>query len=360
MSNIKTLLSKEIELPFKNWDSQKYYFFQQMSILLDAKLDIKTAFRVLIKSTKKEAILIQYNQVLAELIGGKPLSDCLHKLNYFSTLDIHFIKIGEETGDLLFVFNHLKLFYQQRIKQRALIRTALGYPILVILITFSALLFMTNFVVPMFETLLIQTGGKLPAITQGVLMVSKIARTYWWFVILLFSILGILHLRYKNNLAYQDFIHLILIKVPYFGSLYKKVIILRFFIVLHLCIERKTTLTKALNLAIVSIKVPQYSNRLKLANEQVIKGVPLSIALENTSIFDERSLAFIKVGEEVNKLGSMCNTIINTTNDEIESQIKLLNQLIEPLLILFLGTIVGIILISMYLPLFELSRNFGV
>jgi type IV pilus assembly protein PilC len=278
----------------------------------------------------------------------------------FSPYEFYSIEIGEETGTLNTVVKYLVSYYARVIEQKRKIISAFSYPVLVLLTAFGALSFMLGFVVPMFEEIFTRYGHDLPWITQIVVSISRYF-TDNGLMIVFIAIIFVIFIFYllklpvvKKNLSF------VLLKIPYFGELLQKIILLRFCTAFELLSKAHTPLSESLELLQKMITFYPIAISFEGIKQNIRKGESLYNSMKLYPIYDKRMLSLIRVAEQVNRLDQTFETLKEQYTEEINYKTTMMGNVLEPVLIILVGSIVGLILISMYLPIFEFSSSVSV
>lgn len=352
-------LTKDYTLFSSFGDKQKEAFYHELGILLHAGIDFKAAFDMLIgqqQSKKNQAIL---TEVQTAVVQGSSLSLAMQQHKQFTPYEYHSVQIGEETGKIALVLQDLALFFRKRLKQRRQITGALTYPAIVMLTSFGAIFFMMNFIVPMFADIFQRSGNSLPPITQLIVSVSTASRNYAPLILLALVAVGLwLYVR-RNHTWNRKWIALFMLHLPVFGVMVRKVYLARFCNSMALLTGAKIPLIRALQLCRQMVGFYPIEQSLIQVEDRVMHGYPLHASLSEFSIYDKKLISLVKVGEEVNQLADFFGKVADQYNDEVEYQSATIASLLEPLIIIFLGLFVGLILIAMYLPMFQMGDMFG-
>ena len=359
-TNFWSILNKDISFSGKKLsDKLKESFYLELSILLTAGVDIKAALELLGGQQRKQKYKVLFNSIKEQIISGSSLSEATKYSGYFTAYEYYSLRIGEETGKLAQVLSDLANYFNRKIKQRRQLIQALSYPVIVLVTSFGAVAFMISFIVPMFSDVFKRFGGELPYITKVIISLSAFLRQYSW--LLLFVVFSsILSIRFvKNRDWFQHYSSWFLLKLPIMGTIIRKVYLSRLSSSFGLLISSKVPLLQAIQLVEQMIQFYPISQSLKQIEEDALHGVSLYKSMEKHSIYDARMLALIKVGEEVNKLDFFFYNLASQYNEEVEYQSSVMSSALEPFIIIFLGAVVGIILLAMYLPLFQLSTSIG-
>lgn len=351
--NFKT---KEFSLSKKLSDKKKEVFYRELGMLLKSGVDFKKALEIMGNQahSKLESSLIL--DIKDKVVHGKSIYESMMSTGQFSAYEYYSVQIGEETRRLESVLAELQKFFNRKIQMRRQIVSVLTYPAIVMLVTISVLYFMLNKVVPMFSSVFKQFGSELPKSTQIILKISNHSGTIF---ILFFAIIGglmLLHYTMKEKSKYRDFTSKLVLKIPYFGNLIRKIYISRFCQSMNLLIGAKTTLLSSLSLTSKMIGFYPIEQSIEQIKEDITKGVSLSDSLKKHSIYERKMVSMIEVAEQVNELDTMFERLTEQYNEEINHQTKMIGVVLEPMIIIFIGIIVGVIMISMYAPMFDLSK----
>jgi len=362
---VKPNITKSIldyELPFFSYrfnNRSREAFYIELSTLFSSGLDIKSSFELLIseRKSKKEKELLQ--AVLGNLLQGSSLSESMSLTNQFSAYEYYSVKIGEESGKLATVLAQLAEFFIAKSKHRRKVIAALSYPVMILMAAIGAVTFMLSFIVPMFKDVFNRFGNDLPQLTKLVIELSE-AFSESFYIILFITIVTIGLFIYSRKFERSRRIYSkVISKLPVIGKLIATVHLSTFCSSMSLLIGAKVPLLTALDL--LQKMVPYYpiTDSLKSMHNKILFGESLHSSMASFSIYDRKMLALIKVGEEVNKLDYFFNQLSLQYNNDLEHQTTLLSTFLEPLIIVLLGVVVAIILIAMYLPMFQMSSQIG-
>ncbi|MBN2833696.1 MAG: type II secretion system F family protein [Candidatus Delongbacteria bacterium] len=339
-------------------DKIKESFFSDLGMLINSGIDIKTSLEIIIDENKKSKNLHIYESIRKDLINGKSLSESINKTNKFSKYEYYNLKIGEESGQLNRVLLELSKYYNDKITQKRQLVNALSYPILVLVVAIVVVIFMMNVIVPMFRDVFSRFNSELPYLTTVVIQCSDFLTNNLFFIFIgIFALAVFVYYYHKKN-WFRRILSQTLLKVPLIGNLVNKIYLSRFCHSMSLLISTKVPLLDALDLVKNMISFYPYEIASSHLKADILSGKPLHQSMKNHSIFDSRTISLVKVAEEVNQLDVIFNKLYLQYSEENKHKIAMLNSVLEPLLIIFVGILVGIILISMYLPLFQLSSSF--
>jgi type IV pilus assembly protein PilC len=365
IKQIKKEKGKSFELKFdsngktfskKLTDKKKEIFYRELGMLLKAGVDFKKALEILSyqSGSKFEKQLIL--DIKDKVVHGKSIYEALMRSGQFSPYEYYSIQIGEETRKLEEVLAELQKYFNRKIQMRRQIISVLTYPAIVMLVTVSVLYFMLNKVVPMFSSVFKQFGSELPKSTQIIIKLSNYSGTL--FLLLFIFIVGFIvsHHLLKNKDGYRRATSNLVLKIPYFGKLIQKIYLARFCQSMNLLITSKTTLLNSLSLTSKMIRFYPIEKSIEEIKSDVTKGISISDSMKKHPVFENKMVSMIEVAEQINQLDTMFERLTEQYNEDINHQTKMIGVVLEPLIIIFIGVIVGIIMISMYAPMFDLSK----
>lgn len=358
--DLMAFLNKDIQL-FGNGqlsDKKKEEFYLEFSTLLLSGIDIRTAFDLILVDQKKEKTGRIFLAIKEDVVQGATLSQAVQASNKFSAYEYQSIRIGEETGKLDEILRELALYYKSKISQRRKIISALTYPCIVLFTSIGAVFFMLKFVVPMFADVFTRFGGELPWITAAILKASNfIDSTIGWFLLFLITIVVFTYTQ-RNKLWYRKWSSRIILKIPIAGELIRKIHLARFANTMRLLVSTNTPLLYAIQLIGQMTDFYPVQESLRKTEQSIMRGESLHESLATFDFYPSKIIQLIRVGEEVNRLSFFFEKIANQLTEEIEYKTSTISTVLEPLIIIFLGLVVGVILIAMYLPMFQMSNSF--
>ena len=356
----KGLLNRDISLSATRLsDKQKEALYLELGTMIAAGVDIKAALDLVEEEQKKEKHAAIIRNIKAQVVNGSSFSESLRDSGHFTPYEYHSIQIGEEIGQLSPVLQELATYFTQKLKQRRQFVSALSYPLLVLFTSLGAVGFMLYFIVPMFSDVFKRFGGELPYITQLIIDLSQGLGDYLLIILLIVGGIAALLVTVSTKTWFMRISSRLLIRVPIFGSVYAGIHLARFCSSMTLLIGAQVPLMRAIQLVGQMISFYPIRSALFQVEQDIMAGKSLHQSLSQFSIFDSRLVALVKVGEEVNQLSTFFGKLSTHYSEEVEHKTSLLSTFMEPLMIIFLGLVVGFILIAMYLPMFQLSTSIG-
>lgn len=339
-------------------DKKKEYLYLELSSLLQAGIDLKSSLELITTDQKRGKDKDLFVQIQQLILNGSSFSQALKQTGKFSMYEIFSIQIGEETGKQIEILKDLAMFYQNKMKQRRKIIAAATYPCMVLLTSLGAVFFMLKFVVPMFGDVFLRFGGELPWITAKIITISEWLESYFYFYLTFIIACIALVFAFRNSEGFRKISSQITLKLPVIGNLVQKIYLARFCNSMRLLISARLPLLQAISLTRQMITYyPIEKSLFKIENE-ILKGNSLNQSLQRFKIYPSKMVMLIKVGEETNQLDYFFGKLSEQYIEEVEYRTSTISSLMEPLIIILLGFIVGIILIAMYLPLFKMSNSF--
>jgi type IV pilus assembly protein PilC len=358
--NIQALVAlskRDIKLFPGIGDKNKERFYAEIGTLLTAGVDLQTVLDLSTnnRQEKKDKLRKIYNSITNDMSKGLGLAKAMENTKEFNNFDCYSILIGESTGELATIFNKLSAYYNKKIVQRRKTLSALSYPLIVLCTTVMAVLFMLKFVVPMFANTLQQFGGELPGLTKLVIALSDKIGSYFWLFIAVILTGIIVYKRNADKEPVKRILSAIILKIPYVGVVVKKTHLLYFSQAMELLLAARVSLVESIQLTQKMLTFYPLYNALDAIQQDVMKGSFFYESIAKQTFFDNNMITLIKIGEEVNQLDKMFLQLSKQYEAELEYRSGILVSFLEPLMILLLAVVIGVILISMYLPMFKIG-----
>ena len=347
----------------KTWtvkETDLVLFTRQLSTMIEAGISLVQAMTALYDQCdpKRQRNLRHIiSDVTTRVQGGETFNESIAKHpRVFDRLFVSMVKAGEHGGLLAEILDRLAGFLEASARLRKKVKSAMTYPVIVICIAFAITIFLLVKVVPIFGEIFKDFGAKLPAPTQFLIDVSDFMRSEWYFLILIFggTFFGIrTFLRSTRGKQFADRWKL---KLPIFGPLIHKICMSRFSRTFAQLIRSGVPILEVLDIVGGASGNHVVETSIKGVSEDVEKGDNLSVALSKKPIFPPMMLRMVSAGEATGKIDTMLEKMADFWDEEIEALLDALTSLIEPMLIVFLGVIVGGIVIAMFLPIFKLNE----
>ncbi|QQX76504.1 MULTISPECIES: type II secretion system F family protein [Aequorivita] len=338
---------------------KKGFIYKDMATLLTAGIDFKTTLTIIRDQQKNEHASEIINQLLTNVVKGKAFYEAMEISGEFTPYEVYSVKIGEETRRLDTILLELQKYFDRKLKLKKQIISILTYPAFILVLTLATLYFMLTYVVPLFESVFNQFNRELPTLTRYVIILSEHFNLITLFVVGIMVITVFIYKKVKKQEAFQKAFTSMILKVPFFGKLIREIYITRFCQSMALLLVSKTSLVESIGLVRKMIAFYPIEAALIVMEKDISKGIGLGDSLSKFKIFDANIISMVRVAEQVNQLDAMFLTLANHYDAEVEHKTKVMGTIIEPMLILFIGSIVGLIMISMYAPMFDLSEVIG-
>ena len=339
-------------------DSRKEMLFSEFHSLLSSGIDFNRAFGMLIRGEKDKTVKALLEELHRHVVQGDTLWQTLSKSGQFTALDAGVVRIGEETGKLYESLQFLAEYYHKKALQRRMISAAVSYPVIILAIAVVVLVFMVLVIVPMFEQVYARMGGQLPGITQAVIAFSRNFKSYTAVFILVIAGGLLLWTAYKKTETGQRLKASLLLRIPVAGQLLKKHYQSHFCKLMYLLYSSGVPLLQGVDMLKGIITFYPYRKSFDTITAGLHNGESFA---ENVArhgkLYDMKLSTLLKVGEETNTLSQMLRKQGDDLAATLEHKLKQLGSLLEPLLILFVGILVAVVLISMYLPMFKLGTT---
>jgi type IV pilus assembly protein PilC len=335
-------------------------FTRQLSTMVEAGISLVQALTALYEQAdpkRQGALRAVVSDITARVQGGETFHESLGKHpRVFNRLFISMVKAGEHGGLLAEILDRLAGFLEASARLRKKVKSAMTYPVIVVCIAFAITTFLIVRVVPIFGEIFADFGAKLPAPTQFLIDVSNFVRGEWYFLVagIAGAIFGVrAFLRSTRGKQLWDRWKL---KLPVFGPLVHKICMSRFARTFAQLIRSGVPILEVLDIVGGSSGNHVVETAIKEVGADVEKGDNLSVSLSRKSIFPPMLLRMVAAGEATGKIDTMLEKMADFWDEEIEAMLDALTSLIEPMLIVFLGVIVGGIVIAMFLPIFKLNE----
>jgi type IV pilus assembly protein PilC len=353
------LLNGEISLPGKKRTAQ-ILFFRTFAMLARAGKDTDAALSITIARSTNKIFRESLEAVRAEMLAGATLSDAVAtRPDSFSPLQVAMLRVGEKAGAIDDILERLAGFIESERATGRRITGAVAYPVVVLSSALSLLVFMFTTIIPGFASFFVSFHVDPPATTRLLLQISTVVTTpFTWFVVgVLLAGLGVLLIRLWSTRQGRVVLDRVRLNLPIFGPLVAKSIIARTARLLALLLQSGVDIDGALEILIPVTGSVVYEVGLEKIRKGMAGGESFVAAMESTGLFDGMFVALLESGEETGAVDRMLVTVSKYYEDEIEASITVLNAALQPILLLFLGGITGLIAVGVYLPLYQFLSN---
>jgi type IV pilus assembly protein PilC len=335
-------------------------FTRQFSVMIDAGLPLVQCLEILGSQQENRTFQKILFQVRQDVESGSTLADALRKHpKAFDDLYANLVAAGESGGILDTILQRLSQYIEKIVKLRSAVRSALVYPVAVILIAIAVVWIILWKVIPTFATLFEGLGARLPLPTRITIGLSHFIGAWWWLVFLAIG-LGVFALnRYHHTYQGRRVLDGLLLKAPVLGQVLRKIAVARFCRTLGTLVSSGVPILEGLAITARTAGNSVVEDAIMSTRKSIEEGKTISEPLKNTDVFPPMVVQMVAVGEQTGALETMLNKIADFYEDEVDEATANLLALLEPVIIMFLGGVIGGIVISMYLPMFSLISKIG-
>ncbi|MDQ7008132.1 MAG: type II secretion system F family protein [Acidobacteriota bacterium] len=335
-------------------------FTRQFSVMIDAGLPLVQCLEILAGQQPNKVFQGVLNAVRADVEAGSTLADAMRKHpRVFDDLYSNMVAAGETGGILDTILQRLSVYIEKIVKLKAAVRGALIYPVAVLAIAGVVVWVILTFVIPVFADLFTGLGAELPMPTRLTIALSHFLRRWWWLMIGGMVGLGFGIKQYYKTDKGRHVIDMMLLKIPVIGMLLRKIAVSRFCRTLSTLTSSGVPILDGLDICARTSGNAIVEDAIYEVRRSVEEGKTVSEPLRETRVFPDMVVQMIAVGEQTGAMDTMLSKIADFYEDEVDEATQNLLSLLEPIMIVFLGTIIGGIVISMYMPMFSLIGKIG-
>lgn len=333
-------------------------FTRQLATMMKAGVPLLQSFDIVARGNTNASVTRLLNDIRADVEVGTSLNAAFRKHPlYFNSLYCNLVEAGESAGILETLLDRLAVYMEKTEAIKAKIKSALMYPSAVIVVTFVVIAVIMIFVVPAFKDVFSSFGAELPAPTLLVMAISEIFVQWWW---LIFGLLGggiyFFIQAWKRSPRMQMTMDRLLLKLPIFGVLIEKSAVARWTRTLSTMFAAGVPLVEALDSVGGAAGNAVYAQATEKVQQEVSTGTSLTAAMTSTNVFPSMVLQMTAIGEESGSIDHMLGKAADFYEEEVDEMVAGLSSLMEPIIIVFLGVIIGGIVVAMYLPIFQLGQ----
>jgi type IV pilus assembly protein PilC len=334
---------------------------RQLATMLATGVPLIQALKLVSDNNRKAEMKSILSQTCKGVEAGNPISNTLRSASvHFDSLYVDLVATGEQSGSLPEVFDRLATYREKSEQLRAKVAKALIYPIMVVLVALSVSYLMFVVVIPEFESMFKGFGAELPWFTQQVIYLSHWVQTYSLFILFIVATatIGVKVLR-KRSFQVRLLTSQLGLKAPIIGDVLSKAALAKFSRTLATSFSAGIPILSCLKIAAKTLGNLYYQTTIESVYQDASAGMPLYIAMRNSCAFPEMVLQMVMIGEESGSLDEMLNKVASIYEFEIDNTVDNLGKLLEPLIIVFLGVVIGGLVVAMYLPIFNLMSVLG-
>lgn len=333
-------------------------FTRQLSTMIKAGLPLMQAFEIVARGHGNPSMTEMLMEIRGEVEQGSSLSRAFsNHPKYFDRFYCNLVAAGETGGVLESLLDKLAIYKEKTQAIRKKVKTALTYPVSVIAVAIGLVFVMMIFVLPAFKEVYANMGAELPALTQTVMDMSDFFVSYGWMVLIAlgFAIYGFLKLK-ARSIKIQRRMDAILLRMPIFGDIVRKGTIARWGRTTATLIAAGVPLVDVLDSTVGAAGNLIYEEATREIRTRVIQGLSMTSGMRATELFPNMMLQMSSIGEESGSLDDMLNKAAEFYEDEVDNAVGRLSAMMEPIIIVILGLVIGTLLVAMYLPLFNLGN----
>ncbi len=357
----KTMLDVELKIPGltgRVTTKDILLFTRQFSVMIDAGLPLVQALEILSTQVDNAAFRRVLLAVKGKVEAGSTFADALaDHPKAFDELFVQLVRAGEIGGMLDTILTRLGAYIEKNEKLRRRVKGAMVYPAIVLSVAVGVTIILLTFVTPVFEKMFKDTGGRLPAPTQLLIDISHGVIHYWYLLLAVpIGLVAAFRTMVRTERGRQAW-DASLLKMPVFGPLVRKVAVARFTRTLGTMLSSGVPILDALDIVARAAGNRVVEGAVTFVRARISEGKTIAQPLAETKVFPPMVVQMIGVGEATGAMDTMLNKIADFYDDEVDVAVAALTSMIEPLMMVFLGTIVGGFLVAMYLPIFSLAEN---
>jgi type IV pilus assembly protein PilC len=332
-------------------------FTRQLATMLRSGVPLLQAFDIVAKGHSNPAMSKLIYAIRTDVETGSSLRQAFDKHPlYFEQLYVNLIGAGEQAGILDNVLERLAQYKEKILAIKSKIKSALFYPIAIVVVAFVITAVIMIFVIPAFKQVFANFGADLPALTLAVIAVSDFFVEYWYLIFgAAFGGIWFFFYTWKRSVKMQHVMDRALLRVPVFGDLIRKSAIARWTRTLSTTFAAGVPLVEALDSVAGAAGNQEYFAATKRVQAEVATGSSLNSAMQGTDVFPNMVIQMVAIGEEAGSLDTMLGKVADYYEQEVDDAVTALSSLMEPMIMVVLGTLIGGLVIAMYLPIFKLG-----
>ena len=331
-------------------------FARQFSTMIDAGLPIIQCLEILYTQQGNKTFKRMIKEIKEKVEGGATMAEALKRFpKHFDDLFVNMIAAGEAGGILDAILRRLAAYMEKAAKLKAQVKGAMTYPIVTLIIAVAVLGIILVFVIPVFEEMFADFGGELPMPTQIVVTASEIVKSKIVYIIIGIIILGFTARKFYATEKGQDVADNLLLKIPVFGELLRKVAVAKFTRTMGTMLASGVAILEALDIVAKTAGNRTIEKAIYDVRSGIAEGRTMADPLQESGVFPAMVCQMISVGETTGALDAMLEKIADFYDEEVDQAVDNLTALIEPFMLVFLGVMIGGLVVAMYLPIFKMA-----
>jgi len=333
-------------------------FSRQLATMMASGVPLVQSFEIVGRGHENPSMQELIMAIKGDVESGGTLAEALAKHpRYFDALYCNLIHAGEQAGILETLLNKIATYKEKVEAIKGKIKKAMFYPAAVVIVAFIVTGILLYFVVPQFQSLFQGFGADLPALTQLVVNLSNIVQAWWWALILGAGAIVYTLVEAKRRIpAVQNMLDRVILKFPVIGVIVNKAIIARFARTLSTMFAAGVPLVEAMETVAGTAGNVVYRDAIMRIRDDVTTGVMLNFSMRQVGVFPNMVVQMVAIGEEAGSIDSMLSKVADFYEEEVDNAVDGLSSLLEPMIMAFLGVIIGGLVIAMYLPIFKMGE----
>ena len=333
-------------------------FTRQLAVMMRAGVPLLQAFDIVGKGHSNPAVQKMLLAIKVNVETGSSLNQAFRKFpDQFDDLFCNLVSAGEQAGILDTLLDRLATYKEKILAIKGKIKSALFYPIAIVVVAFVITAIIMIFVIPSFKQVFSSFGAELPAPTLIVMAISDFFVAYWWaiFGIVAGAVYGFIN-AYKKSESMRNGMDRLMLKVPVFGDIVRKASIARWARTLSTMFAAGVPLVEALGSVAGAAGNAVYMKATKRIQQEISTGTSLTVSMQGVDVFPNMVLQMVAIGEESGALDSMLSKVADFYEAEVDDAVDAMSSLMEPIIMVVLGTLIGGMVIAMYLPIFKMGQ----
>lgn len=336
-------------------------FARQLATMMDSGVPLVQSFEIIGKGHENKGMSDLLFAIKNDIEGGTTLSEALakHPLQ-FDELFCNLVQAGEHAGILDSILDKIATYKEKTEAIKAKIKKAMTYPVAIIVVAGIITMILLIFVIPQFEQLFAGFGADLPAMTKFVVAMSKWIQSWWWALFgVIFIVIKSASEAKKRSKAFNIFLDRVLLKAPVLGMILHKAAIARFARTLSTMFAAGVPLVEAMDSVSGAVGNIVYREAVVKMRDEVSTGTQINVAMKAANLFPHMVVQMVAIGEEAGSVDSMLAKVADFYEAEVDDAVDNMTALLEPIIMAFLGVVIGGLVIAMYLPIFQMGKVVG-
>lgn len=333
---------------------------RQLATMIDGGIPVSQCLSVVGQSSDNPAVKSLLTKMRLRIEEGSNLTSTLRQHpEHFNSLYVGLVNVGEESGTLGLMLGKVAAYMEKAESIRGKIKSALMYPVIVMIFGLLIVTGLLLYVIPQFQKLFEENGAELPALTAAVVTASEVLQNHW---LIVFASAGftvfLIKMSYKRSAGFRYKMDKLILNLPVFGDLIRKGVIVKVTRTVAIMFRSGIPMVEILGVIAPVSGNAVFTRALSEVQNKIATGQPLEPALKESKEFPSMVLQMVRTGEETGEMDAMLDKAADFYEDEVDNTIAGISTLIEPLMIVILGGIIGVVIIAMYLPIFSLGEVF--